>query len=364
MADAVIDAARRQGRRRRALFRRRAGAGLGGTAVSGRLAVVGLGPGDAALADAARPKRRSPRADALYGYGPYLDRVPPRAGPDAPSPPTTARKRARAAAALRHAARGRAASPSSRAAIPACSPWRRRCARRSRRDREPGARSTSRSCPASPRCWRSPRASARRSGTISARISLSDNLKPWELIERRLDAAAGAGFVIALYNPISRARPWQLGAAFERLRQHLPAVDAGDLRPRGRPARRAASTVTTLAAADPAAADMATLRHHRLAGDARDRAARPAAAGLHAALGRRGAAHDRARPRASSTVSTAGTSGSAGRRSMITGEAERARRRDLAVGRGAAAVLRDHDLDAVLARAARARRLRRTARGR
>ncbi len=48
-------------------------------------------------------------------------------------------------------------------------------------------------------------------------LSLSDNLKPWELIERRLDAAAGAGFVIALYNPVSRARPWQLGAAFDRL---------------------------------------------------------------------------------------------------------------------------------------------------
>ena len=53
-------------------------------------------------------------------------------------------------------------------------------------------------------------------------ISLSDNLKPWDVIERRLDAAANAGFVIALYNPVSRARPWQLGQAFERLRAHLP----------------------------------------------------------------------------------------------------------------------------------------------
>src|SRR5262249_59642241 len=53
-------------------------------------------------------------------------------------------------------------------------------------------------------------------------LSLSDNLKPWELIEQRLDAAAGAGFVIVLYNPVSRARPWQLGRAFERLRRHLP----------------------------------------------------------------------------------------------------------------------------------------------
>jgi precorrin-3B C17-methyltransferase len=53
-------------------------------------------------------------------------------------------------------------------------------------------------------------------------LSLSDNLKPWELIERRLDAAASAGFVIALYNPVSRARPWQFGAAIDRLRGHLP----------------------------------------------------------------------------------------------------------------------------------------------
>ena len=52
-------------------------------------------------------------------------------------------------------------------------------------------------------------------------ISLSDNLKPWEVIERRLDAAASAGFVIALYNPISVARPWQLGEAFARLSRHL-----------------------------------------------------------------------------------------------------------------------------------------------
>ena len=89
-------------------------------------------------------------------------------------------------------------------------------------------------------------------------LSLSDNLKPWELIERRLDAAAGAGFVIALYNPISRARPWQLGAAFERLRRHLPAstpVVFG--RAVGRPDERV--SVTTLADADSMDADMATL---------------------------------------------------------------------------------------------------------
>jgi precorrin-3B C17-methyltransferase len=89
-------------------------------------------------------------------------------------------------------------------------------------------------------------------------LSLSDNLKPWTLIERRLDAAASAGFVIALYNPVSRARPWQFGAAMERLRRHLPAstpVIFG--RAVGRPDERV--SVVTLDAADAARADMATL---------------------------------------------------------------------------------------------------------
>ena len=84
-------------------------------------------------------------------------------------------------------------------------------------------------------------------------LSLSDNLKPWELIERRLDAAAGAGFVIALYNPVSRARPWQFGNAIERLRAAFAGVDAGRVRPRRRPRRTRRVDVTTLAAADAAA---------------------------------------------------------------------------------------------------------------
>lgn len=55
-------------------------------------------------------------------------------------------------------------------------------------------------------------------------ISLSDNMKPWDLIERRLIAAAQAGFVMAFYNPVSRARPHQLGQAFDILRAHLPGT--------------------------------------------------------------------------------------------------------------------------------------------
>jgi len=49
-------------------------------------------------------------------------------------------------------------------------------------------------------------------------LSLSDNLKPWAVIESRLRLAAQADLVIALYNPVSKARPWQLGRALEILR--------------------------------------------------------------------------------------------------------------------------------------------------
>lgn len=88
-------------------------------------------------------------------------------------------------------------------------------------------------------------------------ISLSDNLKPWEVITRRLRLAAEAGLVIALYNPISRARPWQLGEAFEILRGVLPAtVPVIFGRAAGRPDER--MTVMPLGDADASRADMAT----------------------------------------------------------------------------------------------------------
>lgn len=88
-------------------------------------------------------------------------------------------------------------------------------------------------------------------------ISLSDNLKPWEIIEKRLRMVAEAGLVIALYNPISKARPWQLGKAFEILREVLPAqtpVIFG--RAAGRPDER--MLVMPLGEAEAERADMAT----------------------------------------------------------------------------------------------------------
>lgn len=53
-------------------------------------------------------------------------------------------------------------------------------------------------------------------------ISLSDNLKPWSVIEKRLEHAARGDFVIALYNPASRARPTRIADAFSLLRRFLP----------------------------------------------------------------------------------------------------------------------------------------------
>lgn len=54
-------------------------------------------------------------------------------------------------------------------------------------------------------------------------VSLSDNLKPWSVIEQRLEHAAAADFVMAFYNPISRARPWQLDRALEIVRSRRSA---------------------------------------------------------------------------------------------------------------------------------------------
>lgn len=88
-------------------------------------------------------------------------------------------------------------------------------------------------------------------------MSLSDNLKPWDVITRRLRLVADAGLVIALYNPISKARPWQLGAAFDILREVLPAgVPVIFGRAAGRPDEKI--VVRPLGEADAALADMAT----------------------------------------------------------------------------------------------------------
>jgi precorrin-3B C17-methyltransferase len=223
--------------------------------MSGRLAVVGLGPGDARWlapeADAALAT-----ADALFGYAPYLDRVPSRPG-QSRHPSDNRAEILRARESLELAASGR------RVALVSAG--------------DPGvfamAAAVCEAIEQGPYAWRAldvafvPGITAMLA--VAARVgaplghdfcalSLSDNLKSWETIEQRLDAAAGAGFVLALYNPISRARPWQLGKTFERLRRHLPpATPVVFGRAVGRTDERVA--LAALAEADAVEADMATL---------------------------------------------------------------------------------------------------------
>jgi len=223
--------------------------------MTAHLAVIGLGPGD--------PRYLTPEADdalaaaeAVYGYGTYLGRLPERAG-QSRYPSDNREEGARAAAALRHAAQGANVAMVSGG--------------------DPGvfamAAAICEAIEAGPESWRAlevvfiPGITAMLAvaakigaplGHDFCALSLSDNLKPWDTVERRLDAAASAGFVIALYNPVSRARPWQFGNAVERLRRHLPPATpvvfghaVGRLDEQVR--------VTTLAAADTMPADMATL---------------------------------------------------------------------------------------------------------
>jgi cobalt-precorrin 5A hydrolase/precorrin-3B C17-methyltransferase len=89
-------------------------------------------------------------------------------------------------------------------------------------------------------------------------LSLSDNLKPWAIIEKRLDLAAQADLALAFYNPISRSRPWQLGQALEIVARHrmpqTPVVLGRDI---GRPGQTL--RVTTLGQLTPDQVDMRTM---------------------------------------------------------------------------------------------------------
>lgn len=88
-------------------------------------------------------------------------------------------------------------------------------------------------------------------------ISLSDLHTPWEVIERRVAAAAAADLVTCFYNPRSRDRHWQLGAALDAFRAHRPAdTPVGAVRQAGRPGQRV--WTAPLAAFDPAEVDMLT----------------------------------------------------------------------------------------------------------
>jgi precorrin-3B C17-methyltransferase len=89
-------------------------------------------------------------------------------------------------------------------------------------------------------------------------ISLSDRLKPWEVIARRLEAAACADFAIAIYNPVSSERQWQLAEAKSILQRHrAPRTPVVLARSVGSSGERV--LITDLESFDPMLADMQTI---------------------------------------------------------------------------------------------------------
>jgi precorrin-3B C17-methyltransferase len=248
------DAAGQQEQRRGAVFFDRAGSRLEDQAMSGTLYVIGTGPGS--------PEQMTPealgavsKAAEFFGYFPYLDRLSLRS--DQKKIASDNREELdRANAALTRAATGVDVGVVSGG--------------------DPGvfamAAAICEAIEKGPAEWRqidivitpgvtAMLAVAARAGAPLGHdfcaISLSDNLKPWDVITRRLKLVAEAGLVIALYNPISKSRPWQLGRAFDVLREILPAsVPVIFGRAAGRPDEKI--VVRPLGEADAALADMAT----------------------------------------------------------------------------------------------------------
>ncbi|WP_112663403.1 precorrin-3B C(17)-methyltransferase [Microvirga flavescens] len=223
--------------------------------MSGCLTIVGLGPGDTRWLTPAASEALAQATD-LVGYGPYLVRAPERPGQRRhPSDNRVELDRARYALEL--------AADGARVAVVSGG--------------DPGvfamAAAVFEAVESGDPAWRSldirvepgvtamfaaaARVGAPLGGDFCA-ISLSDNLKPWEVVEARLKAALSADFAIALYNPISSARPWQLGAALSLVREvrdpDTPVVLA---RAVGRPDERI--TVRSLSEVEPSQADMSTL---------------------------------------------------------------------------------------------------------
>ena len=223
--------------------------------MTGRLAIVGLGPGAAELIT---PLAAEMLADAtdLVGYAPYLGRVPERAGQRRHASDNR-EELARARQALDLAASGKSV-----AVVSSGDPGVFAMASAVFEAIETGKREWSDiEVTVVPGVSAMLTAAARAGAPLGhdfCVLSLSDNLKPWDLVVKRLEAAASGDFIIVLYNPASKARPWQLGEAFRLVARHRAgwtpvifahAVSQADER----------VDITTLADADPAKADMRTL---------------------------------------------------------------------------------------------------------
>ena len=221
--------------------------------MSGALAIVGVGPGaDEWVTPEARALVEA--ATDLVGYGPYLDRLPLRENQTRHASDNRVElERARHAIAMARAGKRVAVISGGDAGIFAMA-----AAVFEALDRD-GADDLD--VRVSPGVSAMQAAAARLGAPLGhdfCVISLSDNLKPWDLVARRLTLAAEADFVIALYNPASKARPTRIFDAFALLREKKDGATAvAFARAVGRPDEKL--TVTTLADADPSIVDMATL---------------------------------------------------------------------------------------------------------
>ena len=217
----------------------------------GHLAVVGLGPGDAAhRTPAAETAVR--RAEVVIGYGPYVDACADLLTPAQEvvrSPIGDETVRAKQAVAEAGAGRRVALVCSGDAGVYAMASLTLEVAGGAgvEVDVVPGVTAAL----AAAALLGAPL------GHDHVMISLSDLLTPWSAIERRLRAAAAADLVVALYNPRSRGRTWQFGAARAILLEHrAPATPVGVVTDAARPAQTVA--VTTLGGLDAATVGMTT----------------------------------------------------------------------------------------------------------
>jgi precorrin-3B C17-methyltransferase len=223
--------------------------------VTGSVTVIGLGPGDPDLLTRSAEAALA-RAEDLIGYIPYVARVPERPGltrhaTDNRVEVDRARHALELAAAGRHVAVVSGGDPGVFAmaaaifeAVEAGDPlW-----RTLEITVEPGITAM---------LAAAARLGAPLGGDFCA-MSLSDNLKPWAVITARLDAVLRADFVVSLYNPISKARPWQLGRALA-LAAAIRAPDTPVIFARAVSRPDEALRVLTLAEARETTADMATL---------------------------------------------------------------------------------------------------------
>jgi cobalt-precorrin 5A hydrolase / precorrin-3B C17-methyltransferase len=223
----------------------------------GRLVLVSIGPGDPAqMTIAAREALQS--ADVVVGYHPYIDLVRPLLFPGQEIIAGTMRQEMqRAEQALDLAAAGRCVALISSGDVgiygmagPVFEALRQR--------EWKGNNPTIETCPGVSAFQA---AAARVGAPINhdiCIISLSDLLTDWAVIERRLWAAARGDFVVAIYNPQSRKRNWQLACARDILLEERPSTTPVAL---VRNATRADEMVmlTTLAALDVTLADMVTV---------------------------------------------------------------------------------------------------------